>query len=166
MGLGRAWACALGGVVLTWVGILLFTPRDEWLGYVIYDVPIAVPFVWFLLERRAAWARDGRWRHRLDGAVLAVALFRPLSLVLWQTALPPFVSGHALFLTYALGTARTATLRWTAALVWLQVLYMKLVLWGDPGFFGGVFVGLLGIGLWRRWRYRGGDAHPGDPRVS
>ena len=157
----RAWALALGGVVLTWLGILLFTPRDEWLGYIVYDVPIAVPFVFFLLERRAAWAQERRGRHGLDGAVLATALFRPLSLALWQMPLPPFVSGHALFLTYALGTARSSTLRWSALLVWLQVLVMKIVWWGDLSFLGGLVVGVACSVVWHRWQGSPGDVRAG-----
>ena len=159
--LGMSWTraalLALGAVAAVVAGILLFTPRASWAHYLSYDVPIAVPFVLFLRERwhgRAAW--HGAWRT-VDLGVVAVALLRPASIHLGFGALPPFVSGHALFLTYAALATRSPLVRCTAAAVMLQVLYLKVFVWTDPSVFGGAALGILAAVIWRRWE-RGNHA--------
>jgi len=43
----------------------------------------------------------------------------------------PYVSGHTLFLTYALLSTRTRVAQITAAVVMIQVIYLKYIVWGD-----------------------------------
>jgi hypothetical protein len=89
-----------------------------------YNVPIAVPFAAFFLDRLLPNREPRAVGLALDAAVLALALSRVF--------IPPFpfVSGHTLFCAYAAATARRWPLRATAALVLLQVIYAKTVMGG------------------------------------
>ena len=149
LAVGRAVWLALAAVALTAAAILIVMPRVAWPHHLLYDVPIAMPFVLFLRER---WCARGVWRggvRALDLSVVAVALLRPSSIALGYAPFPPYVSGHALFLTYVQLTTRSATLRFLAAVVMLQVVYLKVVVWGDP-IYGGIALGLLAGVLRRR----------------
>jgi hypothetical protein len=109
---------------------------------VYYFAPIGVPFIAYLFDRAERW-RDIRWYIDLPLVVIAFA----------RAVLPvPFISGHALFLTYALVTTQTRVARWTAALVLLQVAYFKLAIWHDWTLFGGIALGLLVAALDRYGR--------------
>jgi hypothetical protein len=55
----------------------------------------------------------------------------------------PFISGHALFLTYALLTTQTRLARWTAIIILIQVAAIKIFVWHDPTLLGGITVGIL-----------------------
>lgn len=150
LALGQAVWLALAGAAATALGILIVMPRVTWPHHLLYDVPIALPFVLFLRERwraRGSWRRGGR---ALDLGVVAVALLRPSSLALGHAPFPPYVSGHALFLTYVLLTTRSPTLRFLAAVVMLQVVCLKVLVWGDPSLYGGIALGLLAGVLRRR----------------
>jgi hypothetical protein len=95
-----------------------------------------VPFVLFLLERRDLRGRRPAAAWALDGAVVGVALARSR----WPL---PVVSGHALFLSYALVSTRDPLVRWTAALVLGEVLYLKSFVWNDATGIGGLAVGTV-----------------------
>ena len=43
----------------------------------------------------------------------------------------PYVSGHALFLTYAIMSRGSRVVRVTATLVMIEVIYLKLFVWHD-----------------------------------
>lgn len=115
--------------------------------FALYNLPIAIPFALFLLER---WTfhRTSRSARRiaLDLAVLALALTRAFY--------PgPFVSGHLLFLTHAALTGQTPSTRVSATLVLLEVLFMKLVLFHDPVTpAGALTLALLAHLAWNRQR--------------
>ena len=101
-----------------------------------YFVPVAVPFVACVFDRaeRRGALHTRHWA--IDVPVLGLALTRIVVAV-------PFVSGHALFLTYALLTTRAWVARGTAFLVLLQVAYLKIAVWHDAGLFGGIALGVV-----------------------
>lgn len=98
----------------------LLSPPTAYFFY--YTLPIAVPFAAFVLER--ALQRAPLRARALDAAVIALALTRAFYLL-------PFVSGHVLFAAYALATGRSWPVRWTAGLVLVEVLVIKLLVWSD-----------------------------------
>lgn len=128
----RALALALLAAAAFAGLLVLLCPPDRLVPTLLYDVPIGVPFVLFLLERRPS---------RLDLGVIALALVRAVYAL-------PLISGHALFLSYALGTARTWLLRAAAALVLGEVLWLKYQ-WGDWTALGGILLGTA-LAAWRR----------------
>lgn len=91
----------------------------------LYVVPIVVPFVSFLLDRVE------RIRHSriaglvLDALVVGTAMMRVIGNV-------PFVSGHTLFLSYAIFSPASRVTRISATLVMLEVIYLKYFVWHDP----------------------------------
>lgn len=100
--------------------------------FLYYNVPIAAPFAVFVIERTLG--RERGWV--IDGSVVALAIARAF------LPLGGF-SGHVLFTGYASLAARTRTGRISARLVLLEVLIVKLGLWGDfwtP--LGGVLIAL------------------------
>jgi len=108
--------------------------EGEWRDLLVYYfAPIGVPFVAFLFDR-AQHRNDIRWW--IDVPLVGLALLR--------AAYPiPIVSGHSLFLTYALLTSRSWVTRVTAFIVLLEVIYLKTFIWRDVTLVGGIIVGLL-----------------------
>jgi hypothetical protein len=100
---------------------------------VYYFAPIAVPFIAYLFERAERW-REVRWW--VDVPVVIVSFLRAMLPI-------PFISGHALFLTYALLTTQTRVARWTAIIVLIQVAAIKIFVWHDLTLLGGIIVGIL-----------------------
>jgi hypothetical protein len=99
---------------------------------VYYFAPIGVPFIAFLFERAERWP-DAPWLIDIPLVIVSFA----------RAAFPiPFISGHALFLSYALLTTRTRVARWTAIVVLIQVAYMKIFVWHDATLFGGIALGI------------------------
>ena len=78
----------------------------------------------------------------LDAPLIAVALIRGLGLI-------PVVSGHAMFLAYALWTSRAPLVRWTALAVLAQVAYVK-GFGADESLWWGLLAGLITGLLYRR----------------
>jgi hypothetical protein len=119
-------------------------------GFLLYVTLVGVPFVAFAHDRLARWPRgpggpSGRWRpaqFALDAPVIAVALVRGLGLI-------PFVSGHAMFLAYALWTSRAPLVRWTALAVLAQVAYVK-GFGADRSLWWGLLAGSIAGALHRR----------------
>ncbi len=101
--------------------------------FLYYMVPLAAPFMAFLLDR-AARLQEFRWTQwAIDLPVVVLGLVRAL------TALPG-ISGHALFLTYALLTVRSRAAQILTIIVLAEVVYLKLFSWHDPTLFGGILV--------------------------
>lgn len=100
---------------------------------VYYFAPIGVPFIAYLFDRAQRW-REVRWW--IDVPVVIVSFLRALLPI-------PFISGHALFLTYALLTTQTRVARWTAVIVLIQVIAVKIFAWHDPTLLGGIILGIL-----------------------
>ena len=90
----------------------------------LYVVPIVVPFVAFLFDRvRRIW-EPNFVVLLIDALVVGIALMRMMGKV-------PYVSGHALFLVYALLRPGSKVTRITAGLVMLEVIYLKFFVWHD-----------------------------------
>lgn len=112
---------------------------DQHAFFLIYMVPIAAPFVAFLLDRAQRWLFGGRMPLQ---AYLPLAVDVPVVVLGFARALfdVPFISGHALFLAYALLTTRSRTAQVLSVLVLAEVIYFKIFVWQDPTLYGGVLV--------------------------
>ena len=121
---------------------LLFDGELRWF-LLYYFTPIGIPFVAFLFDRveRNAFASKTAWK--IDAIILGLSLIRSMILI-------PIISGHALFLTYAILTSQSKLVRIAAILVLLEVAYLKIFMWSDPTLIGGVIVGYLTALLY--WR--------------
>lgn len=97
---------------------------DRLIGQTFYVVPIVVPFVAFLFDRAERFRQLTIIQFIVDALVIGVAMGRVVGNV-------PYVSGHTLFLTYALLATRSPIVLVTAALVMLHTLYLKYVVWHD-----------------------------------
>jgi len=101
-----------------------------------YHTPIAFAFVAYLFDRAERWNSIRQRQWLVEPIVIGLALAR--------TVLPvPFISGHALFLTYVLLTSPRRLAWWIAALVLADVSYIKIVILHDATLIGGIVAGLL-----------------------
>ena len=89
-----------------------------------YVLPIIVPFVAFVFDRAEQFSGARSFELILDSAVVVTAIMRAIGDV-------PFVSGHALFLSYAIARPGRRLTKITAAAVMIQVLYLKFYVWHD-----------------------------------
>jgi hypothetical protein len=89
-----------------------------------YVLPIIVPFVAFVFDRAEQFSGAGLLELILDCAVVFTSIMRALGDV-------PFVSGHALFLSYAIARPGRRLTKITAVVVMIQVIYLKLFVWHD-----------------------------------
>ncbi|NLG49165.1 MAG: hypothetical protein GX552_03515 [Chloroflexi bacterium] len=127
-----------GGIVLAFEG------DTEW--YLLYYfVPIGVPFVAHVLERSEPWPTLTPRQRLIEKLVVGLSLLRAVCPV-------PLISGHALFLTYALLATSSTLVRITAGLVLLEVAYLKIFAWRDPTIIGGVLLGIVASLAYRRFR--------------
>jgi hypothetical protein len=101
-----------------------------------YVMPVGIPFVAYLFDRAARWHEQSLARLAIDFTVVSLSLTRAVIMV-------PLISGHALFLTYALLTAQTWIVRIMAIVVILQVSYLKLFVWHDITLLGGIILGYI-----------------------
>jgi len=137
---------SLAGAALYAAYVTLRFPAGGRAGQYVYVVPIVVPFVAFLLDRAERFHRSSGLRLAIDALVTGTAIWRALGHV-------PYVSGHALFLTYSLLTSRSRVARVSAAAVLLQVIYLKYVVWHDwVSSTGGLILGAAAAFAWRRAR--------------
>lgn len=97
---------------------------DQLTGHLSYVVPIVIPFIAFLFDRAETFRRARVIQFVVDALVIGTAAGRVVGNV-------PYVSGHTLFLTYCLLSARSRVARVTAAIVLLQVIYLKYFVWHD-----------------------------------
>jgi hypothetical protein len=101
-----------------------------------YHAPIAFAFMAYLFDRAGRWGVIRLRQWLVEILVIGLALSRTLMPV-------PFISGHALFLTYVLLTTPRRLAWWIAALVLLDVSYIKIVILHDATLIGGAIVGIL-----------------------
>lgn len=104
--------------------------------YLFYFLPIGFPFVAFLFDRVQHLYDYGLLRWTTDLVIVSLALMRAVIAI-------PFISGHALFLSFALLTTRSWLTRILALLVLGQVTYLKVFVWFDPTLWGGLGLGCL-----------------------
>lgn len=120
-------------------------PGGDLTGHYIYVLPIIVPFVAFLFDRARVFRDISLLQWIVEIMVVGVSILRMLGHV-------PLVSGHALFLSYAIAGPASRLTRITAALVMMQVIYLKLFVWHDfitP--VTGIFLGLVAALVVRRF---------------
>lgn len=145
------------GVMLAFAALVILDRElslstDRYRFFLIYMVPIGAPFTAYLLDRSANWSiyRMGQWI--MEVPLLLLAFTRAFYHV-------PFISGHALFLSYALLTVRSRVAQTLALLVLLEVVYFKVFAWHDPTIYGGALLGALAALISRRFCVR--KAHSG-----
>ncbi len=83
-----------------------------------------VPFVAFLLDRLDPLRGTRLATLVVDGVVVGTSLLRMMGVV-------PIVSGHVLFLSYAIAGPGSWVTRITAAVVILETIYLKFFVWHD-----------------------------------
>jgi hypothetical protein len=132
----------LGSAAWALWSTLRFSGEKRTLSY-LYYVPIAAPFVAFLLERLADRSAALKKLFLLDAIVTILAMWRVIGDV-------PFISGHALFLTYAVVTARRWVVFALSAFVLIETLYLKFVVWNDiaTAAIGAALGGALAVVYW------------------
>ena len=118
-------------LVISLVGALLYALYATWqftgdklFNQYYYVVPIVVPFIAFLFDRAARFHQRKSLQLLVDALVVITAMWRVIGDV-------PYVSGHALFLTYVLLSNRSRIAFVTAAMVMIEVIYLKYFVWHD-----------------------------------
>lgn len=135
----------LGASLYAFYATLRFS-GDKLSGLYFYVVPIVIPFVAFLFDRAERFSQSNLIQFAVDALVVGTAMWRVIGNV-------PYVSGHTLFLTYSLFSTRSRVAQVTAAIVMLQVIYMKYIVWHDwITSTGGIFLGMLMAFI--RWQFR------------
>ena len=127
-------------------------------GHFMYVLPIIVPFVAFLFDRATQLRTAGWPEWVIDFTVIAASILRALGVI-------PLISGHALFLTYAIARPGSRLTKITALMVMLQVLYLKIFVWDDQvtpftGIAAGLTAALIVRGLGARMNTRPLQALP------
>ena len=123
--------------------------KETLAGHYVYVVPIVIPFIAFLLDRAETVRRSNIFQISLDSLVLGTAMWRVVGHV-------PYVSGHSLFLSYCLLSTRSRVARVTAALVLLQVAYLKYFVWHDwVTSTNGIVLGTAAAFIWNRCKKMG-----------
>jgi len=153
--------CA-GAGVLTYVVLVRWRFQGGNLtNHLVYTLPIIVPFVAFLFDRAQRVWETGWLELMIDLAVVATSILRAMGVV-------PLVSGHALFLTYAIARPGSRVTKITALIVMLQVIYLKFFVWHDPvtpatgillGLFAAFVVRRLGLPIAVAGSLRAGQYH-------
>jgi hypothetical protein len=108
-----------------------------------YFMPIGVPFVLFIFDRMENQRELRPIQWIIDGFVLILSLGRAVILI-------PLISGHALFLTYAILTTRSWLARVAAVAVMFEVCYLKAIVWRDLTLIGGITVGSIAVLIFHR----------------
>lgn len=135
----------LGASLYAFYATLRFS-EDQLFGLYFYVAPIVVPFVAFLFDRTQRVRQSNLIQFAIDVLVVGTAMWRVIGTV-------PFVSGHALFLSYALLSTRSRVAQITSGIVMFLVIYLKYLVWHDwvtPT--SGIVLGTLAAIV--RWRFR------------
>lgn len=112
-------------LILAYIGFMRWRhPGGDLSNNFMYVLPIIVPFVAFCFDRAEQFSGTGWLAWILDCAVVFTSMMRALGDV-------PFVSGHALFLSYAIARPGRRLTKITAAVVMIQVIYLKIFVWHD-----------------------------------
>jgi hypothetical protein len=113
------------------MGALLYALWAKWrfsgadlTSQYVYVVPIVIPFVAFLFDRASEIREATALAVVVDTFVVGTAMMRVIGNV-------PFISGHALFLIYAVLRPGSLVTRITAGVVMLVVIYLKFFVWHD-----------------------------------
>jgi hypothetical protein len=129
---------------------------DNLTNQYIYVVPIVVPFVAFMLDRVEKIGEITVVSAIVDVLVVGTAMMRVIGNV-------PHVSGHTLFLTYAVLRRGSLVTRLTAASVLIETIYLKYFVWHDfITSTTGIALGLIALMIMQRF----GDRVAAEGRVS
>jgi hypothetical protein len=123
---------------MSFVIAVMLMPRPLW-GLdvlVLYQAPVIAAFTAFALERIKNYQDTSRRQWIMDSIVVAVAATRALIQL-------PMISGHAMFLTYAALTTEPGVARWLAAILLVEVVFVKVAYLNDSTWIGGIIVGGL-----------------------
>ena len=116
-----------------------------------YVVPIIIPFVAFLFDRAEHLRETSITRVVVDATVIGLAVGRVIAHV-------PLISGHTIFLTYAMFSSRSRLVIVSASIVMLQVIYLKYFVWHDAvSSTSGIVLGFLAAYLVNRIQRRRKD---------
>jgi hypothetical protein len=119
-------------------------PGGDLSNHFMYVLPIIVPCVAFIFDRARHFSETTLLALTVDSTVVVTSFLRMMGVV-------PLVSGHALFLTYAIARPGSRLTKITAALVMLQVIYLKFLVWHDwVSPITGITLGLLAAFIVRR----------------
>lgn len=99
-------------------------PGGNLTHHYIYVVPVVVPFVAFLLDRVNRRQLTSPLAAATDALVVFISLLRMLGHA-------PLISGHALFLGYAVLRPGSLVTRVSAALLLVETVYLKFFVWHD-----------------------------------
>lgn len=138
-------ASSLLATVLFVILIILRYDGERRLYLLYYFAPLVIPFVAYIFDRLKNWDTLHNAQRLIDIFVLVVSLLRLFIAV-------PFISGHALLLTYFAFSTQGLFSRVTAALVLIEVFYIKIFIWDDITFFGGALIGILAAIIFGRVR--------------
>lgn len=132
--------------MLSYVGLMRWRIRGGDLSnHFMYVLPIIVPCVAFIFDRAKHFSNATLVELILDSAVVITSFMRMMGVV-------PLVSGHALFLAYAIARPGSKLTKITAALVMLQVIFLKFFVWHDwVSPLTGIALGLLSAFIVRRF---------------
>lgn len=103
-----------------------------------------MPFVGFLFDRAQRYTagfRSSLLAVGIDALVVGLALVRAVYAL-------PWISGHTLFLVYAVLTVRSRWARIPAVLVLAQVVYLKIFVWHDLTLLGGALLAYAAAWGW------------------
>jgi hypothetical protein len=150
--------CAAVAIALYAATVRWRVPSGDIRRHLLYVLPIIVPCVAFLFDRAARFRTEGWPERATDFAVMVAAILRALGLI-------PMISGHALFLTYAIARPGSWLTKISALVVMFQVLYLKYFVWGDSvtpstGIAVGLTAALIVRGLGARMNPRSLPALP------
>ncbi len=121
-----------------------------------YHAPIVAVFINYFFDRVKHRAEIRPWQWGIEAIVVALALIRAVFSI-------PYISGHALFLSYVLVNTPLRLVWWLAILVFAEVIYIKVTVLNDPTLIGGFIGGVIGgVAVW--WGKR--SYHPHTTRTK
>jgi len=128
--------------------VLLFITRPQFAGpgrfiLLYYHAPIGFVFTVYVFDRFERWAVIAWRQWLLEVPVVGLALSRTVAPL-------PFFSGHALFLSYIIAVPGSRLARGLAALVFVDVVAIKVFLLHDATVIGGTVIGLIAAVIVRR----------------
>ena len=109
--------------------------------YLYYMVPLAAPLTAFAMDRASRLFQPRPQQWLVDLGVIGLGLVRALFII-------QGISGHALFLAYALLTCRMRVAKALALAVLVQVAYLKILVWNDLTLLGGIAAAGAAAGLY------------------
>jgi hypothetical protein len=118
---------------------------DKLVNQYYYVTPIIIPFVVFLFERLKNFRQALIIQKLIDAIVIVIAMWRVIGDV-------PYISGHALFLTYAILKGYSLLGRISATIVMIEVIYLKIFIWNDwLSLIGGILLGTIAFLMAKRF---------------